>query len=158
MKIKLILFLVVSVAFTNYTNACTCIEEHISLDKKVTKAFEESELVIIGKVIEIKEYQSYPPKTYTGDPIAYTFEIEKIFKGVKTASTVTIISSRDGASCGYRFNKGESYLVFSSLSGYFARQTGEDSIFTTSICKRNQVSTLVRRKELKMLEKLSFRK
>ena len=158
MKIKLILFLVVSVAFTNYTNACTCIEEHISLDKKVTKAFEESELVIIGKVIEIKEYQSYPPKTYTGDPIAYTFEIEKIFKGVKTASTVTIISSRDGASCGYRFNKGESYLVFSSLSGYFARQTGEDLSFTTSICRRNQVSTNVERKELKILEKLSFKK
>ena len=126
--------------------------------KKVTKAFEESELIIIGKVIEIKEYQSYPPKTYTGDPIAYTFEIEKIFKGVKTASTVTILSSRDGVSCGYYFNKGESYLVFSSLSDYFARQTGEASSFTTSICKRNQVLTHIEKKELKILEKLSLKK
>lgn len=147
----LILFFIFSI---NETFACSCIKMNESLSKKVEKAFTQADLIISGKVVEIKIVNKARMKS-SADPIIYRFEIIKTIKGKIEKEIIEITSETSGASCGYKFELGKSYLVYARKSTHFAKMTKNESDFVTSLCDRNQKLSKVHKKELRKLEKLS---
>jgi len=58
------------------------------------------------------------------------FRIDQSFKGI-TGKEVEVVTGFDGASCGYRFQTGEGYLVYADLI------TGIKNYWHTGLCHRN---------------------
>lgn len=86
---------------------------------------ERSTAVFAGKVIE----KGGTKKSQFGGLREYTFDVHMAWKGVQ--SNIIKIFSYDGivASCGFEFNEGESYLVFSYLD--------KDNLLQTNLCSGN---------------------
>ena len=99
------------IVFNNPVFACEC-------DKRngFEQEFDFSKAVFVGKVVEIDEAK---PDAFV------TFRVEKIWKGVKS-KTIVVRTNNQGKACGYRFNRGESYLVYAH----------DDGALRTSICTR----------------------
>jgi len=141
----------------NENFACSCIEINESLSKKVEKAFTEADLIISGKVIEIEIVNKARLKS-SADPIIYKFEITKTIKGIIEKEIIEIVSKTSGASCGYKFELGKSYLVYARKSNYFSSKTKNEFDFITGLCDRNQILKNVNKKELRKLNKLNCKK
>ena len=137
--------------------ACSCTETNESLSKKVKKAFTQADLIISGKVVEIKIVNKARMKS-SADPIIYKFEITKTIKGNIEREIIEIVSETSGASCGYTFKLGKSYLVYARKSTHFAEMTKNEFDFVTNLCDRNQKLNKVRKKELRKLKKLNCKK
>ena len=150
----LILFFIFSIT---ETFACSCIETNESLSKKVEKAFNQSDLIISGKVVEIIIVNKAKMKS-SADPIIYKFEITKMIKGKTEKKIIEIASETSGASCGYKFELGKSYLVYARKSNHFSSKTKNEFDFVTSLCDRNQKLKSIDKKELRKLEKLNCKK
>jgi len=156
MKKTLLLSLVLLLSATK-TFACSCIETNESISKKITKEFDQSDLIITGKVIDIKIVNKEKQKS-SFDPIIYKFEVLKNIKGALKTKVIDIVSVESGASCGYKFELGKSYLVYSKKSVYYSSKTKNEYDFATGLCKRNQKLKNVSKKEFRKLEKLSAKK
>ncbi|MBV7270718.1 hypothetical protein [Winogradskyella luteola] len=155
MKRTFILILVLIFSITE-TFACSCIQTNEPLSKKVEKAFAQSDLIISGKVVEIKIVNKARMKS-SADPIIYKFEITKTLKGKIEKEFIEIASETSGASCGYKFELGKSYLVYARKSTHFAKMTKNKFDFVTGLCDRNQKLNKVDKKELRKLKKLNCR-
>ena len=155
MKKTLLLILVIIFSITK-TFACTCAVTNESLSKKVKKEFIQSDLIISGKVIDIKILNTSEIWS-SADPIIYKFEITKTIKGKLKKEVIDIVSERSGASCGYNFELGESYLVYAIKSTHFSSKTNNEFDFVTSLCTRNQKLKKVTEKELRKLKKLKYK-
>lgn len=151
---SLILILIFSIT---ETFACSCIETNESLSKKVEKAFTQSDLIISGKVVEIIIVNKTRMKS-SADPVIYKFEITKTIKGKVEREVIDIASEISGASCGYKFELGKSYLVYARKSTHFSSKTKNEFDFVTSLCDRNQKLNKVDKKELRKLKKLNCKK
>jgi hypothetical protein len=102
--------------------ACTCSLPFpkLSLRKQVMKARNESRVVFSGKVLEITEN----PQTYS---VTVKLKVERVWKG-SLPEEISIVTGRGGGDCGYRFELGESYLVYAYSSN--------ESSLGTNICQR----------------------
>lgn len=85
--------------------------------------------VFMGEVIRVEDSQ--PPDTWwtrllwrfgwgpnpaefsSARPIHYTFRVLEPFTGTR-ADTVVVVSAAEGASCGYRFERGRRYVVYAT--------------------------------------------
>lgn len=143
---KNVFLLVLLLAMTR-TFACSCARTAGPLSYKVGESFSKSDLIITGKVVDIEDVK-------TGYSMIYTFEVTEMIKGEAQKKTIEIISNRNGASCGYVFKLGQSYLVYARMSTRFTSKTNNDFDFTTSLCSRNQQLQNLDKKELRMLNKL----
>jgi hypothetical protein len=152
MKKPFLLILIFLFSITK-TFGCSCIETNESLSKKVEKAFTKSDLIISGKVIDIKIVNKGELKS-SADPIIYKFEIIKNIKGKIEKEVIEIVSKESTASCGYKFELGKSYLVYARKSNQFSYNTNNESDFVTSLCDRNQKLKNVNKKEFQKLKKL----
>lgn len=101
------------------TYACSCVGG--STEEKLDR----STAVFAGKVIE----KGGTKKSQFGGLREYTFDVHMAWKGVQ--SNIIKIFSYDGkeASCGFEFNEGESYLVYSYLD--------KDNLLQTNLCSGN---------------------
>ena len=153
MKKTFLLILIFLFSITK-TLACSCVGTNESLSKKVEKAFIQSDLIIIGKVIDIKIVNTGKFKS-SADPIIYKFEIIKAVKGKLKKEIIEIASETNGASCGYKFELGKSYLVYSRKSTHFSSMTNNKFDFVTSLCDRTQKLKNVNKNELQKLKELS---
>ncbi len=156
MKRTFLLILILVFSITE-TFACSCIETNESLSKKVEKAFTQADFIISGKVVEINILNKARMKS-SADPIIYKFEITKVIKGKIEKEIIEIASQTSGASCGYKFELGQSYLVYARKSSQFAEMTKNEFDFVTSLCTRNQKLNKVHKKELRNLIKLNCKK
>jgi hypothetical protein len=145
----LILFLSISESF-----ACTCGSRNESFSKQIKRAFTEADLIISGKVIEIEIVNKARLKS-SADPIIYKFEITKTIKGKIEKEIIEIVSKTSGASCGYKFELGKTYLVYARKSNYFSSKTKNKFDFITGLCDRNQILKNFDKKELRKLDKLN---
>jgi Tissue inhibitor of metalloproteinase len=153
MKKAYLIIFIFSLAITK-TFACSCIGTNESLSKKVQKSFNQSDLILIGKVIDKElifneEYQS------SADPVIYKFEVTKIIKGKLKKEIIEIASERSEISCGYEFEIGKSYLVYALRSSHFSSITKNEFDLVTSLCSRNQKLSKVKKEELRKLKKLA---
>jgi hypothetical protein len=137
------------------TFACSCIETNESLSKKVEKAFNQSDLIIRGKVVEILIVSKAKMKS-SADPIIYKFEIINTIKGKTEKEIIEIASETSGVSCGYKFELDKSYLVYARKSNHFSSKTKNEFDFVTSLCDRNQKLKSVDKEELLKLKKLNL--
>lgn len=134
------------------SRACTCVEIHTSLQKKVKTAFRDADLIFTGLVIDIEKVQTAKPYSSSLDPVIYTFRIINNIKGTTTSEIVKVSSARSGASCGYMFQLDYAYLVYSYNSDQDEHNKDLGVSFDTSLCSRNQRLTNSLKKELKILQ------
>lgn len=89
--------------------ACSC---GLRGQQSACEAMGEAKAVFIGEVVEADavSYSISPAKRV---PRNFVFKIEENFVGTQVGQTVTLASgSGIGGDCGYRFEKGKSYLVY----------------------------------------------
>ena len=98
--------------------ACSCVPSPPPRD-----ALDEAAFVFAGRVLEIREINNddhFPL-------LDVTLWVERPFKGF-FIETVNVLTARDGAACGFPFQKDERYLVYAHL--------GEDGTLHVSLCSR----------------------
>ncbi len=100
--------------------ACSCVLlESDSIEKQVREAYTNSNAVFVGEVVEVIEKPD-------------TFITEVKFKNVKSwknkfKDAVSITTGRGGGDCGYNFEVGKKYLVYTD---------GDKNKLRTNICTR----------------------
>lgn len=96
--------------------ACDCIP-----NPPPKKALEASAAVCLAEVVKIEEVDQQK---------MVTLKVEKWWKGGEKAELV-VLTSKSGASCGYHFEKGKTYLVY-------ARAGEKDKPMHVSLCSRTR--------------------
>lgn len=102
--------------------ACTCGLPYPSrtLKQQVIEARNKSEAVFSGKVIEVVEN----PQVFY---VIVRFKVQRSWKQIST-DEVRVFTGRGSGDCGYRFEVGESYLVYAYKYN--------ESELGTNICQR----------------------
>ena len=116
--------------------ACSCLStSDASLKTQVTEAYKKSSNVFSGEVIEInKGADAFTAKV--------KFKIDKSWKQ-KLSGELTITTATDSALCGYFFEVGKKYVVYTY---------GENSKLRTDICTRTAL--LKSSKDVAVLNKI----
>jgi hypothetical protein len=101
--------------------ACSCDLPLLNrtLKQQVKKAQKQSQAVFVGNVIQVLQR----PEAFG---VSVKFRVERVWKG-KRSQEVTIFTGQGGGDCGYRFEVGESYLVYAY---------GSNESLSTNICQR----------------------
>ncbi len=135
------------------TFACSCEEKGT-----VAGNVKYSDIVFSGQVVSRTLTTNYDSLgiTVTGDtsnlnykwrefPTAVVkIKVDRIYKGQLVSDTLTILTPPNGASCGYRFQVGEKYIVYStifdemSMTDKLKRRTYDNKTFWTHKCTRTQ--------------------
>lgn len=128
--------------------ACSCIELNESLSKKVTKSFNNNDLVVVGKVIAANNtLKTGEFQIVNNGIVSYIFEVQTVYKGAIKSKTISIETNSDGAACGYAFKVGQTYLVYANQARNLNYRTG--------LCSRNQELQSVKGKVLRKLKRLA---
>ena len=90
--------------------ACSCAE---LTDRQ---AFESADTVFTGALLGTELGSDAGPVYSTGDPERFFFDVDKVFKGDAT-SRQTILTARDGASCGLEIGGRGPFVVFAYRQG-----------------------------------------
>jgi hypothetical protein len=95
----------VVVAGTGPAHACSC----LALTDE--EAFEIADAVFVGELVGTELATDPGPVYSSGDPERFYFDVDKVFKG-KATDRQTILTARDGASCGLEIGGSGPFLVF----------------------------------------------
>ena len=160
MNNKILLILIIfSILVSSKIEACTCIGEY-----SVEEAFNQTDVVFLGKVISEREY-TVKPNGIGRTMKEYSFLIEECFKGkVETQDTIKIITGVGGGDCGFRFSVDNSYIVYSNYKEdkYYAK----GRFLYTDICTRttsnvldelNGIKKHLKKKKSKTLDSLKIK-
>lgn len=169
MKKIVILILAMVGLFTNEIYACTCVEINESIGKKIEKAFLKSDLIFVGKVIDqqFKETEIYVPEINAKQKYSravYTFELINLFRGQLYKEEIEIVTTSSGGLCGFEFQVGEVYLVYSNqydqriAFNAYLNQERVDPFYATNICTRTRKFTKVETREIRKLSRMAKRK
>jgi hypothetical protein len=99
--------------------ACSCVGGSAK-DK-----LERSTVVFEGKVIK----KGNTSKFEFGELREYIFDVDRAWKGVQSREITIYSYNGDGGSCGFQFDEGRSYLVYSYLD--------KDNLLQTNFCSGN---------------------
>ncbi|WP_405210857.1 hypothetical protein [Dokdonia sp. Asnod2-E02] len=138
--------------------ACTCAKDpKVSKKEEITEKYKRADVVFSGNLIK-KEVLNKARKRSSGDPVRYTFEIIKQYKGSFSKSTIEILSEASGSSCGYVFSEGLTYLMYTRASSHFndrfPQLVDDKNAHTTSLCSGNMLRKKVDKKQLRILKRL----
>lgn len=124
-KLIYISFALVIFLFATAENslACSCVVTPDPLKKQIQNAFNGSEAVFSGEVVEIKDSLTDPHN------ITVKFKAVKNWKG-KSGQEVTITTAKESAACGYNFAVGKTYLVYAN--------GGKDKLMVSN-CSRTSI-------------------
>jgi hypothetical protein len=149
MRHSIIIFTLILTHWGYDTLACKC-KEH----NTIFTEFEQSDMVISGKVISIKPYSAKISPKY-GDPFLWklyevTFQVENKFKNCNSKQ-ITVYTGTGGGDCGFTFKVGKKYIVYSYNDTELLKNT---SMFLTDYCSRTCLKTF-NWKELSTLNTLT---
>jgi len=150
-----ILIAILFLAFTSHVMACTCVKEKMSFRKQVKTEFSKNDLVFTGNVIAKKILRESTEYESSADPVVYTFEVLNPFKGTSENTTIEVVSVRDGASCGFTFEIGKTYLVYAKATDYYSQHKNIETDFSTGICHRNNEINRAKSREIRILKRKS---
>lgn len=119
-----LVLLVSAVAPIARVYACSCIQMTPEL------ALANANVAFVGVVTTIADTISGGPIISSGDPVSYTFAVEKMLKGSAGAELI-VSSNRDGASCGMTFGLAERWRIYT-----YADESGR---LATGICSGNEL-------------------
>jgi hypothetical protein len=111
----------VAVAGGGAAHACSCVA---ITDQQ---AFAGADSVFTGKLVGT-ELVSDGPVYSTGDPERFFFEVDKVFKG-KASDRQTVVTARDGASCGLEIGGPGPFIVFA-----YGRRKGAGGELSSHLC------------------------
>lgn len=123
------------------TFSCSCGRIGILKNKR------RSDVVFVGRVVEIKEIKTEEQITGTDHKVEYRrfvfkFEVLRNYKGLKKKGFITITTTGGGADCGNYFDQGKKYLVYSRKhEGKLMTQLSDqktEEFLTTSVCTRTK--------------------
>jgi len=155
MKKTILLVLSVIWLSTNEIYACSCVIPKELLGKTIVRAFSQSDLVFVGKVID-KQFnvtEIYVPeldskqKYYT---TIYTFELINNFGRQSNKKEIEIVTTSN--SCEIVFQVGEEYLVYSNRYDQriaFSTYLNKEKVtpfYATSICTRTEKVNKVKKR------------
>jgi len=154
---------------TNEVYACTCVEINESIGKKIEKAFLKSDLIFVGKVIDkqFKETEIYVPELDSKQKYyraIYTFELINLFRGQPDKEEIEIVTTASSNSCGFEFQVGEVYLVYSNQYNQriafspYLNQERVKPFYATDICTRTEKVNKVEKIEIRKLKRMAKRK
>ena len=100
--------------------ACTCAMPSGSQKERAEQALSDSEAVFSGEVVD---YEKSPLATTMMEgsmltimmsprPATVTLQVSEVWKGSKQQTVQVATDVADGVSCGYPFEKGQTYLVY----------------------------------------------
>lgn len=84
--------------------ACSCIASRASEKRQVSDSYKHSAAIFSGKVTTMK-------LTEDGNYFTVTFEVKDSWKGA-AAREITVKTAKDSSMCGFNFETGEEYLVY----------------------------------------------
>ncbi len=84
--------------------ACSCMVSRDSIKTQVTKAYKDAAVIFVGTV------KSITPSA-DGNDIVVTLAVKDTWKGTAGAE-ITLKTAKDSAMCGYYFENGKEYLVY----------------------------------------------
>ena len=96
-------------ANTGQSLACSCVRPG-----SPSEELAQSSSVFAGRVVSVREFND-PNATHdysSTDPTAVEFEVDTIWKG-SSNETIYLTTARSEASCGFTFDEGEEYIVYS---------------------------------------------
>ncbi len=134
---KIFFFSVVFVVFfalnTYKIFACSCaILTSDNLQELVERAYKDSEAVFSGEVTEINQ-------EHRGGYVKVKFKVEKSWKNI-SQKEVLLTTGAYGGDCGYKFEVGKKYLVYTHSKKYPLYANGKMDSIETSICTRTSSS------------------
>lgn len=98
-------------------HACSC-----AVADSAHEAWIDSALVFTGRFVDNEGEEEM-------GQLPHNFEVDRVWKG-PVSPILTVYTSDSDASCGYPFQRGESYLVYA----HFWQSEG---VFSTGLCSRN---------------------
>ncbi len=116
MRFVLTALLTVCICTAHHADACSC-----PPPPAPDKALEVTHAVFMGKATKV---------AVAGGVRTTTFKIARTWKGT-TGQTIVVKTAEHGATCGYIFKEGESYLVY-------ANHDAKKKQFWTNICTRTR--------------------
>ncbi len=146
---KKIIFTIFFFAFFTVLNvrgilACSCMPspEGITIEQQVKEAYVKSSIVFVGEVVEVIEKDVEVIEKTDDFFVTVKFKVEKTWNNKKFQKEITVLTGRDGGLCGYSFEIGKKYLVY----------TSGDNKLATSICTRTAPAKL--NKDIAILNEL----
>jgi len=150
--------------------ACSCVGE-----STVEGGFRNADIVASGQVISTTT-EWFPDSTRIREMVKLGFPadsldkrlhgyylkkvqilIETLYKGKVASHTLTIYTGIGGGDCGFHFEEGQKYIIYSEADSYFGNffkgkkfPNGQD-VYWTNICTRTQEHN---RTEIKELERI----
>ena len=110
--------------YPHESSACSCIIE--SSDE----ALENSVAVFSGKVTKITEDQPTWPIISSAEPVTVEFQVYRVWKG-PSEKTIKITTASDEGTCGYGFEMGKTYLVYS-----YEIEDNDPLVLKVSLCSK----------------------
>jgi hypothetical protein len=142
--IKLLVTILILIQSTDLF-ACSCADMFKSVEKKVENAYKESDLILTGKIIDKKVRQSTLYHR-SDDLVTYTVEITKRIKGDLKSAKVSITSYRGSEYCGFIFEIGKEYLIYSYEN---------NNEYFTDLCTETKTMDSASELELKTLKSIA---
>ena len=107
-------------ANTGQSLACSCVRPG-----SPSEELAQSSSVFAGRVVSVREFND-PNATHdysSTDPTTVEFEVDTIWKGPYN-ETIYLTTARSEASCGFTFDEGEEYIVYSRDGSLLACAAG----------------------------------
>jgi hypothetical protein len=148
-KMKQYLLILILVVYSSVAYCCSCIGE-----ATIKQELKRSDVVFIGKVIAKKVINT----TDTLMPAIiiqkaeYKLQVSIIFKGKIKQDTIIVVTGLGGGDCGFNFEVGNEYIVYSSFENkYYPQGNTVNRFLYTDICRRTRLATDM--EEIKALNK-----
>jgi len=110
--------------YPHESSACSCIIE--SSDE----ALENSVAVFSGKVTKITEDQPTWPIISSAESVIVEFQVDRVWKG-PSEKTIKVTTASDEGTCGYGFEMGKTYLVYS-----YEIEDNDPLVLKVSLCSK----------------------
>jgi hypothetical protein len=118
--------------------ACSCVANTKPLKTQVKEAFNNSNAIFSGEVIEVSPISEYEA--------AVRIKVERSWKG-GLSNEITLTTAKDSAMCGYYFETGKKYLVYAN---------GKPDALMVSNCSRTTAAS--DRTDIRYLNRLKGQK
>lgn len=86
------------------------------------EAFAAADVVFVGRLVEVQKPDG--PMMSSDDPARFVFDVDSVFKG-NAFETQSVVSARDGASCGLELRAGVDSVVFARTESSYDLAGGE---------------------------------
>jgi hypothetical protein len=97
------------------------------------EAFATADVVFAGRLVEVRVPDG--PMISSDDPARFVFEVDTVLKG-EAFETQSVVSARDGASCGLELPAGVDVVVFARTQSAYELADGE---LDSSLCSGSRV-------------------